>query len=88
VAKQPSNGLVIERTRRDEVMKVVEGILIRYSDTPINIAETLLTAVTDSKHSFRLFVFAVAETTRLVGKFTIINTGGSDSRCVGIEQQQ
>ncbi|OEU14483.1 hypothetical protein FRACYDRAFT_241028 [Fragilariopsis cylindrus CCMP1102] len=31
----------------EEVMKVVEGILISYSDTPINITEALLTAAID-----------------------------------------
>ena len=36
-----------EVTNPEDVMKVVEDILIRYSDTPINITEALITAAID-----------------------------------------
>jgi hypothetical protein len=38
-----------EEFGRDEVMKIIEDTLARYSDTPLNVAEALLSAAIDEK---------------------------------------
>ncbi|OEU10487.1 hypothetical protein FRACYDRAFT_271036 [Fragilariopsis cylindrus CCMP1102] len=47
VSGQTPFQLACEKHGRDEVMKVIEDTLTRYSDTPLNIVDALITAAID-----------------------------------------
>ena len=60
-----------EVTNPEDVMKVVEDILIRYSDTPINITEALITAAIDEDIHLNCVYFLLRREPDIVMETTV-----------------